>query len=77
VSLISNSVDSGFGCCGCVFGKVFQGFLVGFEGLLGWGTLGADLGVFGEGFDGGFNCYLGFEFHVGFGCYGCFQAGRA
>jgi hypothetical protein len=25
-----------------------------------WGSLGANLGVFGEGFDGGFNCFLGF-----------------
>jgi hypothetical protein len=48
-----------------------------FGGLLGWGALGEDLDVFEEGFDGGFHCFLGFEFHVGFGCYGCFLAGRA
>jgi hypothetical protein len=26
---------------------------------------------------GGFNCFLGFEFHVGLECYGCFLTGRA
>jgi hypothetical protein len=60
-----------------VFWEGFLGFLVGFGSFLGCGDLGADLSVFGEGFDRGFNCFLGFEFLVGFGCYGCFLAGRA
>jgi hypothetical protein len=49
----------GFGCCGCFLGSFF-GVSIGFQGLLCWGSLGANLGVFGEGFDGGFNCFLGF-----------------
>jgi len=27
-------------------------------------------------FDGGFNCFLGFGFHIGFGCCGCFLVRR-
>jgi hypothetical protein len=79
---ISASVDSGFGCLTWVLGVVgvfwegFSGFLFGFGVWLGWGALEVDLGVFGDGFDGGFNYFLGFEFHVDFGCYRCFLVGR-
>jgi hypothetical protein len=44
--------------------------------LFGWGAFGAGLSVFGKGFDGGFNWFLGFGFHMGFGCCGCFLVRR-
>jgi hypothetical protein len=50
-----------------VFWRVVRVFLWVLGDLLGWGVFGAGLGVWW-----GFNCFLGFRFHVGFGCYECF-----
>jgi len=48
--------------------KVFGGFW----GVCWDGVLSGQVWMFDE----GFNCFLGFGFHMGFGCCGCFLAER-
>lgn len=76
--LISASVGSGFGCLMWVlelwvfFLWVLFGIFGGFWGVCWVGVLSEQVWVFDE----GFNCFLGFRFHMGFGCCGYFLAGR-